>query len=272
MKLRITFYIIVAASFMLFAASGCKSKKTTAAQLEEKTHTQVIDDVLNNGVKYTTISTRGSIDFNGRKGPAQYKIIKDSVIQISVLVPILRTELIRITITPDSINIIDRYKKQYLAEDINEMKSAVQFNYSNMEALFTNRLFISGSNAVTAGDYKKLKVASTGEVYQIQYADKNKFLYNFAVDATDHIVSTLISLQKNDMTMQWNYSNFVNDNGSVYPQKIEANVDAMGNSMAIVVEYSKLEIDKEVVINKSKPDNYKIVGFSEFIKSYMKSK
>lgn len=263
--------------FSALLITGCKSKKTViGGALETKSHSQIINDVLDKEIKYTSISTKGSIEMktgsSSTKLSAQYKIIKDSIIQVSVLAPLIKTEVLRINFTPDSIIVLDRYKKQYVAEKITDIKDVIQFNYANLQALLTNRLFLPGANDVSAADFKKYEVSSTGDVYQLQTADKNKVAYNFAVDASDHIVSTLIFSKKNNVTIQWSYDEFTNDNGLIYPQKMEAKIDALKSRLDIGIEYSKLEIDKPITVSTSISQKYNRVSIKDFIKSYMKSK
>lgn len=263
--------------FSALLITGCKSKKTViGGALETKSHSQIINDVLDKEIKYTSISTKGSIEMktgsSSTKLSAQYKIIKDSIIQMSVLAPLIKTEVLRINFTPDSIIVLDRYKKQYVAEKITDIKDVIQFNYANLQALLTNRLFLPGANDVSAADFKKYEVSSTGDVYQLQTADKNKVAYNFAVDASDHIVSTLIFSKKNNVTIQWSYDEFTNDNGLIYPQKMEAKIDALKSRLDIGIEYSKLEIDKPITVSTSISQKYNRVSIKDFIKSYMKSK
>lgn len=263
--------------FSALLITGCKSKKTViGGTLETKSHSEIINDVLEKEIKYTSISTKGSVEMktglSSTKLSAQYKIIKDSIIQMSVLAPLIKTEVLRINFTPDSIIILDRYKKQYVAEKITDVKDIIQFNYANLQALLTNRLFIPGTNEVSAADFKKYEVSSTGDVYQLQTSDKSKVIYNFAVDASDHIVSTLIFSKKNNVTIQWSYDEFINDNGLIYPQKMEAKIDALKSRLDIGIEYSKLEIDKPITVSTSISRKYNRVNIKDFIKSYMKSK
>lgn len=279
MKYTYTKYLILIIA-MLLVLAGCKSKKNiaTTAPLVDKEHRQIVDDVLKNQINYKTLQTKGSIEFRsnpasgGTKLSTTYTIIKDEAMQASVRMPILGTEAMRLVFTTDSVIIIDRMKKQYFAGGINEAKTMFQFDYNNLQALLTNGLFIPGKKEIVGNDYKQFDVTATQDVYMLQTIAKNNVIYNFAVDASDHIISTLISNPDNEVAAQWSYNDFVNDNGQVYPREMEAQLEFKGNKSSVLISFSKLDFDKEVTIDKTVSAKYKQVTIKELLGAYMKLK
>jgi len=277
-KISIFFLLTLA---ILFFASGCKSKKvveTGTGSLEKKTNEQVIKDAIANEVKYKTISAKGSIEIkNGnssKKTNAVYKIIKDEVLQVSVRIPILGTEVMRVTMTPDSVIMVDRLNKQYVAESFknSQLASNFEFNFYNLQALFTNKLFIPGTKEVEKRNYDKFRIFSSDDAYMLQTKDKTNMMYTFAVDASDHLISTLVYNEKKNVTLQWSYSNFIQDNGLVYPTYIEGRADIGKRRFDLGISYNKLELDTEVNIDNSISSRYRKVDFSELMDSYIKKK
>lgn len=275
--------IIFIASFaILFSLSGCKSKKalTGGGQLAEKTHSQVIADVIGTQLKYTSISTKGNIEFkigsSGQKAPAVYKLIKDSVLQVSIRIPIplLGSEVFRVNITPDSIVIIDRMKKRYVSEDISVLGKNAGFNFYNLQDLFTNQLFYPGDKSVDQSDYEKYTISSANNLYLLQAKNKTNTTYNFAVDATNRISSTLIYNKKKDITIQWTYSDFMVDNQYTYPTTMSAKVDVAKKRLDVDITFSKLDIDnaKGLDVDMSIPSKYTKVDLSEILSAYLKAK
>lgn len=139
-KIAVLLFIISA----LFAGNSCKSKKiiTTGGTLEEKSHNRIIEDALFSEVKFKTLTTKGNVEFkagnSSQKVPAVFKMVKDSILQVSIRIPILGGEVMRLTITPDSIFMVDRMKKQYIAERFKDSKAIAgfDFNFHNLQALF----------------------------------------------------------------------------------------------------------------------------------------
>lgn len=277
-KISILFLLTLA---ILFLASGCKSKKvveTGTGSLEKKTHEQVIQDAMANEVNYKTISAKGSIEIksgsSGKKANAVYKLIKDEVIQVSVRVPLLGTEVVRVTMTPDSITMVDRINKLYVAENFknSQLASNFDFNFYNLQALFTNKLFIPGAKEVEKQNYDKFRISSSNDAYMLQTKDKENMLYTFAIDASDHLVSTLVYNEKKNVTLQWSYSDFIQDNRLVYPTTIEGKADIAKKRFDLGISYNKLELDKEVNIDNSISSKYRRVDFSKLMDIYIKNK
>lgn len=273
-------FLVVVTIASLLLVSSCKSKKTvtTGGTLTEKSHNQIIEDALSAQVEYKTLSTKGTVEFkigsSSQKVPAVFKMIKDSVLQASLRIPILGGEAMRLTITPDSIILIDRMKKQYIAESFKNSKAIANFdfNFYNLQALFTNRLFIPGNKEVVKKDFQKYNISSANDVYMLQTKGKGDLLYTFAVDASDHVASALIFNEKKNVTLQWSYADFINDNGLVYPTNMQANVDVAKKRLDLTITYGKLEIDKELSIDNSISSRYTKVDFSDIIGAYLKKK
>ncbi|MDR1502153.1 MAG: DUF4292 domain-containing protein [Prevotella sp.] len=275
-KIAVLLFIISA----LFAGSSCKSKKiiTTGGTLEEKSHNRIIEDALSSEVKFKTLTTKGNVEFkagnSSQKVPAVFKMVKDSILQVSIRIPILGGEAMRLTITPDSIFMVDRMKKQYIAERFKDSKAIAgfDFNFYNLQALFTNKLFIPGNREVTEKDFQKYDISSANDVYMLKTKGKGDLLYNFAVDATNHVASTLIYNEKKKITLQWSYNDFIKDNNLVYPTNMQAKVDVAKRRVDINITYDKLEIDKSFSIDNSISPKYTKVDFSDLIGTYIKKK
>lgn len=275
-KIAVLLFIISA----LFAGSSCKSKKIiiTGGTLEEKSHNRIIEDALFSEVKFKTLTTKGNVEFkagnSSQKVPAVFKMVKDSILQVSIRIPILGGEAMRLTITPDSIFMVDRMKKQYIAERFKDSKAIAgfDFNFYNLQALFTNKLFIPGNREVTEKDFQKYDISSANDVYMLKTKGKGDLLYNFAVDATNHVASTLIYNEKKKITLQWSYNDFIKDNNLVYPTNMQAKVDVAKRRVDINITYDKLEIDKSFSIDNSISPKYTKVDFSDLIGTYIKKK
>lgn len=265
--------------FILLFISSCKSKKNIVSGggvLIEKSQDKVLADVLKSQVDFKTISAKGNIGYeingSGKKASAVFKIVKDSMIQISVR--FLGAEVARVTITPDSVYAVNRLKKQYVAEDISSLKDLIDFNYYNLQALMTNHLFLAGKQTVLQSDCKSFDLTTVDNHYILQAKGKKNMMYNFTIDASDRIVSTVISnSNKNkdkNVTIQWVYNDFIKDSDSklVYPTVMNARVDAMKKSGNIEISYSKLNVDeKGFEINNNISSSYSKKTLKQFMSS-----
>ena len=278
---RNIFKVTVLVLFIIGSAS-CGSKKTgviSGGKLTEKSSKELIRDVLDKELKYNTISGKMDIEFISAgtkktvKSGSYVKLIRDNILQISVR-PFLGVEVLRMTLTPDSIYIVDRYNKKTAVEDINSLKksSGAYFNFYNLQALLTNSLFYPGEQAVREKDYKSYDINVASDMYVAKTSDSSGILYNFAVDATDRISSTLIFSPGNNYTIQWSYKDFIKDDNNVYPTTMEANVGIKKGRFDLIISYSKLDINKQFEVDNSIPGKYEKVSVGDLIKGYMKIK
>lgn len=269
------FRILIYTLSLILIISSCKSKKALIVNggVEDKAQTEIIDDVLKTELNYSTISTKGNLELkvgnSSKKATTVYKIIKDSIIQISVR-PLLGMEFMRVSITPDSIVIVDRMGKQYISEDITSFKEVIDFDYYNLQSLFTDKLFIPGYKSIEKDDFDKFNISATEDVYLLQTKGNKDVTYNFAIDASDRIISTLIYKKDANFTIQWSYANFVIDKNYTYPTNMLAKVEVGKRRFDLGINYSTLEFDKDVKIDASIPSSYKKVTLKELLAPYMK--
>lgn len=266
---RISFLIIVFSALLLSLASCRSSKHAVSApgELTSKGKSDLFRDIIDNSIDYKTISGKVTLELkNGKKSQkvgAFVKMEKDKAIQLSIR-PFLGMEVFRATITPDSVLIVDRMNKKYTAESISSIQEKLNFNFYNLQALFTNSIFIPGKKAVSKQDFERFSVSRTDDVYLLGTM-QNKTTYNFAVDASDRIVSTLI-FDQNKNTVQWSYADFVKSSDYVYPTQMLAKIELKDRRMDIGFELPNLEFNKDLDIDYSVTAKYQKVSLAEIMK------
>lgn len=273
-------------SLLLFAVialmPACKSKKQavdTDGYTKKWDEKRAIDDILDNEFDFRSISTKGNLELkvgdSGRRIGANYKIIKDSIMQVSVRVPILG-EAFRLDLTPDKIVIIDRLKGQYASERFADSKAlkSVDLNYYNLQSLLTNSLFVPGKKEVERSDYSKFKININDNMLMLQAAGKPDLMYSFAVDASEKIISLLVTKKSLDNTLQFTYSDFVkHDNNQFYPTVLVGSVNMGKKNLTLAISYSEFDVDnKNMTVDTSIPKKYREVSFSELLEQYTKLK
>lgn len=280
MKYKNIFIIIGVA--VAFTFSACKSSRTIVnsdGAVVQKSQEEVLDDALRAELDYKTISGKTSVEMkaagskSGMKINCYLKIVKDKNIQLSFRMPFINSEVVRINLTPDSVYLVDRLNKKYVAERIKDLdeKQNIQFNYYNVQALLTNTLFLPGKKQVSKKDYGDFDIRMSSGMFQIQTKDRSGTLYSFAVDANDRIASTLVYNEKKNFTVQWSYSDFIRDAASyVYPTNMNAKLDVKKKRVDLNISYSELEINKEITIDNQIPSKYQKSSISDILKSFIK--
>lgn len=275
--------LLLAILLLILTASlvGCKSKKRTidGSVTKEWEFNNALNDVLQNELQYTTLSAKGGFELraggqSGKKVTAVYKIIKDSIMQISIRVPLLG-EVVCINLTPDSAVIIDRLKGRYASEmySKSDFMKSIDFNYYNLQSLLTNKLFVPGKQMIQPADYSRFKLSKVTDVLMLQTSGEPDIAYNFAVDGTEKIVSVLIAKKDLDSTLQFTYSDFIKDSEQVYPTVIEGALSTEKYKLGFAVTYPSLEIDKKNMrVDTNIPRKYTKVSIQELLEPYFNTK
>lgn len=274
-------YNILFAILLTITINGCGSKKniiSTDGSVAPKLQEQLLDDALAAQINYKTISGKISLELmrgdqtSGMKVNSQLKLIKDQEIQLSLRAPFINSEVFRLNITPDSVFVIDRLSKKYAAENIGELgkQKGIQFNFNNMQALFTNALFVPGKNTIDKKDYDSFSITMQGGLFYLLTKDKKGIQYHFSIDANDRVTSTNITGTTNEYALLWNYKDFIKESGYTYPSLMQADVTVKKKRVKLNMAFSSLEFDKDLTIDNSLPNKYEKVSVLEILKNYIK--
>lgn len=277
MKERKNIVWIFVAVFLL-GVTGCKTTKktTTTGTGSIKSHNEFFSLMEENAFHFQTLSARLNVELDipdkNLTSRVDLKMVKDSVFQLSVQ-PFLGIEVFRIELTTDSIKVLDRMNKRYVAEGYAGLKgqTPIDFNFYNLQALFTNHIFVPGKQTITSRDYSRFKLRQEGSDAEIKIKDSMGLIYFFLTDREEKLLSTQISDAAEKYTMLWKYSDFRENGKQLFPMLMSASVsakDSKGGS--IIMQFSRLQTDVPLKMDFSIPAKYKRVPFAQVVKSLNK--
>ncbi len=165
--------VLAVAGLCIALLTGCKSSKlATVPATPEVVH------YLSSKLQLTVPNGDGDVSANGTM-----KLKSGERVQLSVLMPILRTELMRIDVTPDEVLFVDRMNKRY-----------VQATRAELEAMFsTNLKFAKLEKLLFEAAQPGGKSELTGKELGLPSLDKAKIkLYEFS-DKEFNLTPTEIS-------------------------------------------------------------------------------
>ena len=224
--------------------------------------------VANNSLDYQTFSGKMKVSLQSGKNDidinAYLRIIKDEKLQLSFQAPILG-EMLKLTVSKDSLILIDRMNKRYVAESMQDIKQTSSFDFDlyNLQALFTNQLFLAGKPAVTTKDFRLFTVNQ--EKKQAFLTAKDKYInYTFTVDYTDRIRNSMMTGNNGKTTMNWSYDNFYPlENKSLFPMQMGMNLNSSANKLSLNFAFSKIDLNKEIDIDFSIPKKYNRITLAQ---------
>jgi len=275
---RIIHILIV--STALITMVGCKTTKevVTESAVGVKSHNEFFESLQRNAFQYETLSIRFSADITMQdrsfSSRVDMKMVKDSVFQLSV-VPFLGIEVFRIEFTTDSIKAVDRINRRYVAEDYSSMngKLPIDFNYYNLQALFTNHLFLPGEKGISEKQYSQFKLDQSGTTAKAIAKDAMNLLYTFTADREDKLLSAQIADDAKQHGMQWDYRDFRIVGNQPFPMLMNVQVVADKSVVGrLVLSSSRVEPNIPLSLTFSIPARYERITFAQILNGLNNSK
>ncbi|MDR1103314.1 MAG: DUF4292 domain-containing protein [Tannerella sp.] len=263
-----------------FLAAGCRASKLPPAADTEKagraeTEEMFFHSLREQSFRYGTLSARMQVELTMPAGKtfssrASLKIRKNEWLQLS-LQPLLGIEAFRIDLSPDSIRIVDRLNKRYLAESFSRLKDSfrVEFNFYNLQALFTNQLFLPGETELPENAFTRFRRQPAPDGYTLQTRGASRWQYSFTAGRDRKLYASRMIDTASEHTLYWDYADFRSVGTQLFPMKIQAGwSDGEESKGALSVNYSHIDTDVPVEIKPVIPSGYERVSLSQIRKMF----
>ena len=242
------------------------------SELEDKTNSDLFEDVLIKEINFTTFSSKMNMSFStGRRvlnSRATLRIVRDEAIQLS-LQPVFGIEMFRLYVQPDCFIILDRMNKRYVHESIDNIKKQfpIGFDFYTLQSLFTNALFIPEQTTISTSDYKKFKYSKSSDNYLLSARDKkSKIDYSFFVNGNDQITLAQMYMSARNYALDWNYNEFVLTDNLFFPLEMEILARTEKRKVETSMSLSSISLNQPLTLDSSIPSSYDKVELEELIK------
>lgn len=197
------------------------------------------------------------------------KMQRDVQIQISLLLPIIRTEAARVEISPDRILVIDRMNRRYAAVPVEELREVfhTEVDFSMLQSLFSNNLFLPGKYNLNKRDYSAFDASFQGED-EIQLSRKTReFVYSFLTTLyTNRLTESSIETHSSAFRLQWNYANFVPVGETTFPSEMTIQIGKKSKPSKTTMELSRLSTEKQTLTPTEIPARYEQIKLADILK------
>jgi len=255
--------------------SSCRSSKEITARGEVftlKTERDFYTAFQEQSFRYQTFSARVQFEItlsSGREtsSRAQLKILHNDRLQISVQ-PLLGIEAFRVELTPDSIKVVDRLNRRFLIESFDKIKGnmEIDFNFYNLQALFTNQLFLPGEINLPENQFNRFQWEQTSTGYLLRTGDRTGLQYAFTADQNDKLSATEIRDECSNYRFLCNYDNFRPVDRQLFPMNIYFRLHTENNAQSsLSLGFSRVEVDTPLEMNFPVPTNYRQVSLQEIL-------
>jgi hypothetical protein len=262
---------------LLIGLNSCKSSQQSSsnqALLKQLKAEEYVSAIVSYGIHYDTFTAPVSVALQSGKNEkkqslnGQLRVKKGEGLQLSLKLPVLGTEVFKMVITPKQFILIDRYHKMYLSESIDNIKFYFPFEleYANLEALFTNHLFLPGYEEVEPSMYSKFKVNAEDHRVYLDYTDSQKINYAFTSDYTNRIMETKVTQKGLDAEVSWKYSDFeLLPNRQLFPSKETILIKTPDDEIKMTIDFKSVELNKNFEVSMSLPKKYEQISFEQFM-------
>lgn len=228
--------------FILLSAllfTGCKTSSVVSKEspLSSAAYVQYL---ATKNVPSQVVSAKTEVDLTlGDKQVTvngSLKMKRDALIQLSFT--FLGFEVGRMEFTPTEVLLIDRANKRYVRgayDDVRQLKEA-NLNFSTLQALFWNELFVPGTTDVAA-HYADFKVQCEGGETVFTLSETPVVNYEFRTETVlTRLTRTTIQLKNSNGGVYCAYDNFATIDNTAFPQLISFGIsghDKLGMTLSL---------------------------------------
>jgi hypothetical protein len=264
---------IISAILFIFSITSCRSTKVINRTLATKDSIAVPDRSINsrdslllnddikaalrnNYINFKTFTAKIKVDVEAKENvpelTANLRMIKDSVIWVSLQATFLNIEAYRVRITKDSVILLNKLDKevQYRSLDYLQEVTQIPFDFKTIQdMLIGNPVFFSDSNATIRKKDEQVLVYAVGDLF--------KNLLTLNSNSTQLLHSKLDDVDVNrNRTASISYNDYETINGKAFSNRRQIIITEK-NKIDIKLNYKQVEFNKELSVTFSVPKNYK---------------
>lgn len=210
----------------------------------------------NNYIDFKTFSAKIKVDVEARDNvpelTANLRMIKDSVIWVSLQATFLNIEAYRVRITKDSVILLNKLDKevQYRSLDYLQEVTQIPFDFQTIQdMLIGNPVFFADSTAVIRKKDDQVLAYYVGNLFKnlLTLTNNNAQLIHSKLDDVDVYRNRTASVSYND---------YENINGKPFSTRRQIIITEK-SKIDIKLNYKQVEFNKELSVAFSVPKNYK---------------
>jgi len=209
------------------------------------------------------ISVSISLGSSSYSSPAICRIIRDSVIHLSAQ-PFLGIEMVVAQFNKSGFVVLDKLRKVAYKGDYSQFSErfGIAINYSIVESLITNRLFVMEANSSVE---KSLKPAVHSGVVSLNY-ENELIRQQFELAADHRIRKATINTREGRQQFSANYDEFTNQDLIYFPYTYSVQLTTATRKVELGVKVSRLVVNEMPVIPEISLQGYRIGDLESLLK------
>lgn len=251
--MRKSFFHCVCLTVAVIMMAACSSsrhagKSSMIGNLEGE---EYLEKFIEHAPRWKAVTGKVAFNLNmGSKGSASLsanvRMKRGEVIQLSVA-PFLGIEVARMEITPDRILAVDRLHRRYVEisfETLSGMLHA-ELDFNALQALFFNEVFLPGEESLDVADAGRFRISSEGTQALLVPESSKAWSYQFFTGTESGLLErTRLAMEGTAYAMEWDYSDFSELDGKLFPRHILTSVEGTGGkTYSLDMRFSRMSTD-----------------------------
>ena len=255
------------------AAATQPNGQTTSTTTPTTVTSDPLDAVIATLGSWQTMQTGGNISLNAGSSfssSVQVRMVRDKDIYIS-LRPALGIEVGKLLITADSIYVIDKLHKRYIAEKVSLLTAGVPVTVKDVQDMFLGRAFIIGQGTLSVDIKDQVTAANAGSNITVTPNQHYKgHVYTFTYDKSTNIISLNLMPEGGTATeaYQVKYSDVKATNAGKIAHSIKVNATIEKKKFDLSMTYKNIDWNGNVKIDHSIPSNYKRMSARDLLSMF----
>ncbi|MBQ7690977.1 MAG: DUF4292 domain-containing protein [Muribaculaceae bacterium] len=248
---------------------GCGSHKAAVATSGRQQATEApaaldmsrnLDAIAAATGAWTTLKAGGNLSISGGtsfSSAMQVRMVRDEALYIS-LRPLLGIEAGRLIIRGDSLYVINKLQKQYLAEKVSVLTAGIPATVGMMQDMFLGRPFVIGEGSLNGTRKQLVAVSPQQDGCTIApLAQPRDFSYDFACNSKNQVVALDVKLAQGGTAYSVAYDDIRRTLAGNIAHALRFATDVKGKPFTIKVDYGTITWNQEVDTSFSIPDGYR---------------
>ena len=274
---RSVYYILLAALVAFMASCSSSRKASKMPMVGNLTGVEYVEKVITAVPDWTSLSGKTSLELNlgGKEKTrvnASLRIRRGEAIQLLVT-PVLGIEVARLELTPQGLLLVDRMNKRFVRASFTEVSRIlhVELDFHSLQALFLNELFLPGKRGLSLDDVASFVLTMEGSRAKLQPKKNKRVIYQFFTSTQNgSLEKTIVGLKGTPYALDWNYGDFTNLEGRLFPRKTSINVRGTSKGYALNLKMSRLSVDNKWSGLTKLSSKYKEITLEEILKVLVK--
>ena len=269
--------LITVTACLMMTSCGTINKGAAATLPQGQTTTPTdpgspLDAVIATLGDWQTMQTGGNIKLSAGSSfssSVQVRMVRDQDIFIS-LRPALGIEVGKLLITADSIYVVDKVHKRYIAEKVSLLTAGVPVTVKDVQDIFLGRAFIIGQGTLSNDLKDEVTATQAGNNTTVTPNQHYKgYLYAFTYDKSTNIISlNLMPEGGTAHTYQVKYSNVKATDAGKIAHDINVNATIEKKKFDLTLIYKNIDWNGNVKIDHGMPSGYKRMNARDLLSMF----